>query len=279
LHQPELISELPEDIIALNWGYDKDHPYKEQTKAFANAGIEFHVCPGTSSWNSITGRTDNCLANLKSAGIYGAKNGATGYLNTDWGDGGHHQVLPISYVGFTGGAAYSWNAKSNANVDLAGAISRNFFHDSSNVLGQLCLDLGKTLNCIPSFHQRNRGVINELIMRKYEKTPALSKITSKQLDKANSWIEKLESDLLNAQPKANDTDLALNEIKHTLAMSQHAINRAKFALHNKGSLNHLRNELNSLIMSHEDQWLARNRRGGLYESSQRLRNTGIELGY
>jgi hypothetical protein len=30
-------------------------------------------------------------------------------------------------------------------------------------------------------------------------------------------------------------------------------------------------------MSHEDQWLARNRRGGLHESSTRLRNTGQQL--
>ena len=36
----------------------------------------------------------------------GLKHGAVGYLNTDWGDRGHWQVLPVSYLGFAAGAAY-----------------------------------------------------------------------------------------------------------------------------------------------------------------------------
>ena len=53
-----------------------------------------------------TGRTDNAIANLKSAAACGVANGAIGYLNTDWGDIGHLQYLPISYLGFAAGAAY-----------------------------------------------------------------------------------------------------------------------------------------------------------------------------
>ena len=59
LHKPELIPELPKDVIALNWGYDADHPFEKETRAFADAGVPFYVCPGTSSWLSISGRTDN----------------------------------------------------------------------------------------------------------------------------------------------------------------------------------------------------------------------------
>jgi hypothetical protein len=47
------------------------------------------------------------IENLRSAAEHGLKNGATGYLNTDWGDFGHLQYLPISFLGFALGAAYS----------------------------------------------------------------------------------------------------------------------------------------------------------------------------
>src|SRR5205814_5037841 len=82
LHKPELIPQLPKDIIALNWGYEANHPFEKETRAFADAGVPFFVCPGTSSWCSISGRTDNAIANLKSAAACGMANRAAGYLNT-----------------------------------------------------------------------------------------------------------------------------------------------------------------------------------------------------
>jgi len=115
---PELVSELPADSIALEWGYDADHPFDEHGRLFATSGIPFYVCPGTSSWNSIAGRTDNAIANLLSAAENGLKHGAIGYLNTDWGDNGHWQPLPVSYLGFAVGAAYSWNLESNRHMDV-----------------------------------------------------------------------------------------------------------------------------------------------------------------
>ncbi len=65
--RPELIRELPKDAIALEWGYEAEHPFQENLPRFAKAGLEFYVCPGTSSWNSIAGRTDNALRNIEAA--------------------------------------------------------------------------------------------------------------------------------------------------------------------------------------------------------------------
>ena len=88
---PELIPELPTDLIALEWGYEANHPFDEHGVRFAESGIPFYVCPGTSSWCSLAGRTDNALRNLWSGAENGLKHGAIGYLNTDWGDWGHWQ--------------------------------------------------------------------------------------------------------------------------------------------------------------------------------------------
>ena len=134
---PELISELPRDAIALEWGYEADHPFDEHGAQFAQAGLTFYVCPGTSSWNSIGGRTDNALGNLRSAAENGLKHGASGYLNTDWGDNGHWQALPISELGFAMGAAYSWAWEANREVDVPRVVSQCVFDDPSGNFGRV----------------------------------------------------------------------------------------------------------------------------------------------
>jgi len=81
------------------------------------AGIPFYVCPGTSSWNSIGGRTENMLANIINAAVNGYKQGAIGLLCTDWGDNGHYQPTYItSYLGFLAAAEFSWNSHSEKNI-------------------------------------------------------------------------------------------------------------------------------------------------------------------
>ena len=139
---PELVPELPRDSIGLLWGYEAEFPFAEQGERFAKAGVPFYVCPGTSSWNTIAGRTFNALGNLLNAAENGLKFGACGYLNTDWGDNGHWQVLPISFLGFAAGAAYSWCLSANRDLDLAPALSWYAFDDRSGSMGRLAYDLG-----------------------------------------------------------------------------------------------------------------------------------------
>lgn len=110
---PELIPELPKDMIAIEWGYDADHPFERNCARYAAAGVPFYVAPGTSSWCSLLGRTENSLENLRNAAINGKANGAIGYLITDWGDLGHWQFLPVSYGPMAYGAAACWAYDAN----------------------------------------------------------------------------------------------------------------------------------------------------------------------
>ena len=142
MEHPELASELPRDVIALEWGYESDHPFNDHGAKFAASGIPFYVCPGTSSWNSIGGRTDNALGNLLNAAENGLAHGAIGYLITDWGDSGHHQPLPVSYLGYGYGAAVSWCLQSNRDIYIARAISLHIFEDASGATGKLAYDVG-----------------------------------------------------------------------------------------------------------------------------------------
>lgn len=142
LHHPELIKELPRDLIAMNWGYEANHPFEKEAATFARSRIPFYVCPGTSTWMSLVGKHDNAFANLRAAAEAGHRHGAIGYLITDWGDGGHPQPLGVSYAPFLLGAALSWCAKSCNEKLLAPVLSRDVFNDPTGRMAKAALALG-----------------------------------------------------------------------------------------------------------------------------------------
>ena len=142
LHHPELIKELPKDAIALNWGYEANHPFEKEAALFAKSKIPFYVCPGTSTWMSLIGRHDNGFANLRLGAEAGRKNGAIGYLNTDWGDGGHPQPLAVSYLPYAMGAALSWCAATFEEKSLIPALSRDVFHDPTQRMARAAWGMG-----------------------------------------------------------------------------------------------------------------------------------------
>ncbi len=118
-------------LIALNWGYEANHPFEKEAAQFAKAKIPFYVCPGTSTWQTLIGRHDNALANLRSAAVTGKKFGAIGYLITDWGDGGHPQPLAVSWPMFLAGASLAWNSKNFDERELLPVLCRDVFGNAN----------------------------------------------------------------------------------------------------------------------------------------------------
>jgi hexosaminidase len=142
LKQPKLIRELPQDVIALNWGYEANHPFAEEAAQFARAKVPFYVCPGTSTWATLVGKHDNAFTNLRAAAKAGRAHGAIGYLITDWGDGGHPQPLAVSWLPLLFGAATCWGGKSPEESTLVATASRDLFHDDSGHAARAALGLG-----------------------------------------------------------------------------------------------------------------------------------------
>ena len=127
-------------LIALNWGYEANHPFEKEAAQFAKAKLPFYVCPGTSTWQTSIGRHDNALANLRAAAQAGKKFGAIGYLNTDWGDGGHPQPLAVSWPMFLAGASLAWNANGLDEQELVSVLGRDVFGDAN--IAAAALNLG-----------------------------------------------------------------------------------------------------------------------------------------
>jgi hypothetical protein len=142
LKYPELIRELPKNVVALTWGYEANHPFDAEAAQFAEAKIPFYVCPGTSTWQTLVGKHDNAFANLRAAAKAGKKFGAIGFLNTDWGDGGHPQPLAVSWPLFAAGAALAWNSKALDKQNLISVLSRDVFEDATGKIAEAGFQLG-----------------------------------------------------------------------------------------------------------------------------------------
>ena len=123
LKHPELVPELPKDLIALDWGYEGNHPFGGEAAKFRAAGLDFYVCPGTSAWNSLAGRVENMRENMIAAERAGRLNGARGFLVADWGDGGHWQPLAVSLPGLVFGGMLAHEGASAAKMDLESALN------------------------------------------------------------------------------------------------------------------------------------------------------------
>jgi hypothetical protein len=91
---------------------------------------------------TLIGRHDTALANLRLAAEAGRRHGALGYLNTDWGDGGHPQPLAVSYLPYLAGAALSWCARTFDEALLVPVLSRDIFRDPTQRLARAAYALG-----------------------------------------------------------------------------------------------------------------------------------------
>ncbi|HEY1923283.1 MAG TPA: family 20 glycosylhydrolase [Tepidisphaeraceae bacterium] len=264
LHQPELIERVPTGSIAMNWGYEANHPFNAEAKKFADSGVDFYVCPGTSTWCSIAGRTDNMLANQLAAAEAGLAHRAAGYLNTDWGDYGHLQYLPMSYAGFAAGAAMSWCLESNRDLLLPRVLDLYAFADAAGVMGTTAFQLGNVYKAAGEITHNRSPLFNILAPTSLHSDP-MKGVTREGLEWAEAAIDAAMKNIHAAKMQRDDTALIMSEFENAAALMRFACRKGKGE--NTGSL---QRELDQLIQAHRACWLARNRPEGLDESVSML---------
>jgi hexosaminidase len=262
---PEMIGEL-DGAIGLVWGYEADSPFEKECAAFARAGVPFYVCPGTSSWCSIAGRTDNMLGNAQSAARVGLAHGAAGYLMTDWGDHGHLQYLPISYAGFATGAACSWCMESNSRLPLAEVLDLHAFGDRAGVMGKAACDLGNVFKATGLPIGNGSSLFRILVPPPTPKVRAAG-MTAEGLASASLAIDEAMAPLDRARMTVADSDLIAAEYHNAAAMLRYACDLGLRELSGRKQID---DRLGGIIEEHRRLWLARNRPGGLSDSARRL---------
>jgi hypothetical protein len=285
VNHPELARELPRDAIALDWGYEADHPFAAQTKLFAESGLAFHVCPGTSSWQSVAGRTTNALANVHSAAEHGRAAGASGLLVTDWGDRGHLQPLAASYVGIAAAAACAWNTAGSARDRSAwsAVLDRHVFRDPARALGRAALELGDAYLETGS-KSTNGSALFFLLAFAHEPLPhaRMPDLTIDGLARARDYLVAARERLACARGSRSATELRWAADVLAFACRFGIARLATPAGAPVGAIPpseraRLADELDSLVAEHRSTWLARNRPGGLDESAGWLERVASAL--
>ena len=293
----ELVPELPrEGLVALAWHYEAPQDpttlpdmvraiaarfgmtdevlrgFDGVVRPFAEAGRPFWVCPGTSSWNSLVGRWPNARANCLDAAEQGARQGAQGFLLTDWGDNGHLQPPSISFAPLLYGAAVAWNPAAHGDLDVAAALDASVFEDEARVLGALCEEIGETgaatgaraLNASPLF----AALLPTVNVRAFDRgEPAALARVAERLDAAR---ERLAA----ARPRCADGDIVVRELAQALRLARHGAWRMlREAGGGAPSDAELARDLDEAIEEQRACWRLRSREGGLADSLARLEAT------
>jgi hypothetical protein len=285
--RPELLSEVPSNAVALDWGYEAGHPFAERAANLAAAGLEFYLCPGTSSWNSFAGRLDNALANLAEAARAGAEHGASGYLITDWGDFGHLQPPPVSWPALVAGAAFAWNpstAEKPFSLPLSELVDQFAGSALATGTGEVLVELGNVYR-EAGVTPMNASALFKLVVfadRSLVKA-GLGKLDSSALEHSESVVNAAMERLRDLATDSRPRGLVRRELGWVAEMLRFAcrLGRARLASGAEQpigaiptnerralgrKLGHLTEELAPI-------WLARSRPGGLDDSRRRLEQT------
>ena len=268
---PELVRELPGGVIALEWGYEANHPFLEHGAQFKAAGVPFYVCPGTSSWNSLAGRSDNALANLRNAAENGLSQGAIGYLITDWGDNGHWQVPPVSWLGFAAGAAFGWCKDGTLDLPVADTLSLFAFEDPSGTMGKMAYELGNVYRAT-GFEPPNSSLLFHLIRAEVEQVSQAPFVTAAGLQNALERIDAAMAMLPAERMARPDAPLIRREFENTARLMRYACRRG-LSLLAGGDPDRdpeIHAELADFLDEYRALWLARSRPGGLSDSTRRF---------
>ena len=291
LEHPELLGDLPGDSTLLLWGYEAEHPFVEQAAKLALTGLEWEVCPGTSSWLSFGGRWSNALANLAAAAVAGVEHGARGLLITDWGDRGHLQPLAVSLPPLLAGASFAWNAataRSPAALPIAELVDRwatpgTTIGAAALALGDVHLSTGRTPKNSTVPFNLLVAVADPLSKRGFERLdPAALAITAQRagdivdgLGNTSSTVSPATSDLARRELMwAGEAirlgcDLGRARLEHQAIESVGAVP----ALERRA----LAARLDDLIAMRRELWLERSRPGGLADALGYLRRARDEL--
>jgi hypothetical protein len=292
LQRPELVPELPPDCEPILWGYEADHPLDSEAATLAASCPRFQIAPGTSSWQALGGRTDNCISNIRSASAAARNHGAAGLITTDWGDRGHLQPLPISYLGFLHGAEAAWNgpaAEARSDSELAALLDQHAYRAPDSGLGAHTLAIGRASDAcaVPT---RNLATLFFPIGFPDRSLPDdhIEGLDQSAVERARGSLRDLRSEHATLQAHGVEACQSRDELAWVLDLMDSSCDILDARLNTPpGSPLEaipahialpIAERLRALSERHADLWLVRCRPGGLIDSVDRLTRIATTMG-
>ncbi len=272
LKYPELLMELPRDIVLLNWEYEDDGANIAKTKEISESGIPFMVCPGTSGWLTHGSRLSNSMGNVANFAALGHKCNAEGLLNTDWGDNGHRNFLGISLHSFAHGAAHSWNGKAVNDEQFTEKFCASFLGQKTNKLAQAIKLLGNTyITCGKTV--KNKSLLYAALVEPLLTSESIDMMTE---DGLNTILKQLADKKIwpNPEKQSNKFEsLALSELTLAARMDCLAAKRALLSKKlcsgqsiRKPELKKLASQTQVMSDDFKKLWLSRNKTSRLRDN-------------
>ena len=285
---PEEIPRLSRALTLLDWSYEANHDF-DRVQVFAENDIPFMVCSGTSSWNTLFPRLQNALANITGHAEAGKRFGAGGLVNTDWGDGGHGNLLGNSLYPIAWGAQASWGSTRGDIASFDRAFGQRLFRDRTGTVGKLYRRLGKEHRT--GFDHFNNSPLKSLYYDDLDEAKFSAKVRPRVLTATLRRLRRIQrsfadrAELFDRRPVARDElrfaiDASMVAARKGLAGHRFAKWRdeglslnasAKRAL--AGELRMLATEQSMLERRLRKLWLARNRPSNFETTAEMYRKS------
>jgi hypothetical protein len=294
MEHPELMRELPRDIVMLNWDYAPNGKRMARTGEVAATGLAQVVCPGTQGWQQHGTDLPKALANVSQFAQQGRGHGAEGFLNTDWGDWGHRNLLGDSLHSFAHGAACSWHGKG---VDDA-SFTRTFcFHVFGDAAGRLAEEIAAVGGTHRTINNTGKWVSTyHMIVEPIEAGKSFRRSPLVRTGGNHSWIDSASEDGLSAAVEAlagakftagrdvpEFESLALKELAQSAWMNSFACRRALVARRyragkkvSSATFRALEAETRELAVQYRRLWLRRNKLSRLRDNLALFEQAGKE---
>lgn len=130
MNSPELVKSLPKDMVAVAWNYWSTSGFERYLTPFSGSGMQTWVAPGVSNWSMTYPDNNTALRNIQGFVRDGQKMGASGMLNTSWGDDGE-EIFNQTWYGVVFGAAASWQNGESSIPNYQKAYGLQFHGDTT----------------------------------------------------------------------------------------------------------------------------------------------------
>jgi len=301
---PEQLWNLPPGVIAMEYGYTVDHDFLKLCKPLVDAGVSFFVCPGTGSWNSACGNSEDSITVMSNAVQTAVTCSALGVLICDWSLPGHVNPLSVSIPALLAGAGLAWKADvelSSVRSSLPDVLSRHVFMDTSGAFGRALMDLGTIHSHLlkdgseesrvaadnsrvhPVAHAPESKLLWQILETKGSSD--IDKVTSDSLQRALRQIRQCHKTFIAAELQCKQKTDIVKELVVLVDILLFATRICRLLLlNNKEESNvsledlpvisktDLANKLLVLVEVYQKTYVLRNKQGGLLGASQLLQS-------
>ena len=199
LNHPDLIGNIPKDMIVMNWQYGARDDYWPSIKPFKEAGLDQFVCPGAWNWNQIFPNLEASSKNIINFVRDGQKAGALGMMNTTWDDDGE-SLFEMTWHGIVLGGAASWQSGAVDLRTFDSDFDWAFFRNDGEQFTKAIRALGKV----------NAGLAlnvtsDDLFWRDPFTSPFqnLARANAEKIHQLRLSVEEAQELLLQNQPRAH----------------------------------------------------------------------------